>query len=47
MDKAKRNGVSTNVELAPFLRYGLGKTDDGGFGRGVVRLANIAVQTRR
>jgi len=46
MDQTKCNSVSTDAEWPPFLRNGLGKTEDGSFGRGVVSLADIAMKTR-
>ena len=46
MDQTKRNSISTDAEWPPFLCDGLGKTEDGGFGRGVVSLTNVAMKTR-
>ena len=46
MDQTKRNCVSADAEWPPFLRDGFGKTEDGGFGRGVVSLTNVAMKTR-
>ena len=46
MDQTKRNSISTDAEWPPFLCDGLGKTEVGGFGRGVVSLTNVAMKTR-
>jgi hypothetical protein len=46
MNQTKRNSVSADAEWPPFLRDGLGKTEDGGFGRGVVSLTDVAMKTR-
>ena len=46
MDQTKRNSISADAEWPPFLRDGFGKTEDGGFGRGVVSLTNVAMKTR-
>ena len=47
LNQAERDGVSTDTEQTPFLAQGLGETDDGRFGRGVVRLPDVTVKARR
>lgn len=43
MDQARRNSVSADAEWFPFLRDGLGKTEDGGFGCCVVSLTDVGM----
>lgn len=45
MDETKGNGVSADTERTPLFRDGLGHAQNGGFGSGVVGLADVAVET--
>ena len=43
---SKCDGVGTHTKGAPLFRNGFGKAQDGGFGRGVVGLADVTVEPR-
>jgi hypothetical protein len=47
VDEPVRDGVCADIERAPLLRDRLREADDGGFGRGVVDLADVPVQAAR